>query len=878
MHQEQRLNDALAGRYVIMRQLGAGGMATVYLAQDIKHDREVAIKVLHPELAAALGGDRFLTEIKTTARLQHPHILPLLDSGDAGGLLFYVMPFVAGETLRDRLERERQLPIDDAVRIAGEIADALGAAHAQGIIHRDVKPENILLQGGHALVADFGIALAVQQAGGARMTQTGLSLGTPQYMSPEQALGEKTIDARADIYALGAVTYEMLAGEPPFTGPSVQAIIARVMSEEPRGLASQRKSIPPGVEYAVMRALEKLPADRIGTTAEFVAAMRSDAPLTSMRSAAIPVQRRRARTNAALIALTVASIALATWALTRPSHAPASAMFDAAFPDSEPLTLAMSSGGTGFGAAKNNFAIAPDEQFIVYTAQHNDSTTLWYRSLVDASAHAIPGTGGGNAPRISPDGSRLAFVAGNRTLVVPITGGEPRLLMEGVPPASLLWVSNARLMALDNDGFNLAWLDPEVGVVEKVPLPSKARCVVVQAIIDAGQLVCGFNEAASIVDLKTGAVWPLRLRASDGSVGAAVSGTAFRLIGEYMVYAAFDGSLRAARYDHVAHLIDRPVSLGISVVRDPVGVAHLDVSANGTLGFVPASAEAGGRMVVLHEGGTPAPLPIERAVFNRFDLSRDRRNLAAVVTTPDGEELRIYDLRNGRQQTWLRAASIGAPLWSPSGDRMLVRVVNGDRGAFVMGSPGTSSALDTLMQSDRVAPVLDAVDFFSDTLVLVRNSSFGAYRIDPSKRPLRVDTLSNDAIFTVLSPDAKHLAWHSDVTNQLVVGSFPPAGKRQVIAAGGVEPMWLSNTELLYRSNVTWYKARLDGSGELTAAPALWARDTRFLDTRGWSNRPSWDGGIIYSQSGVPADARYVRFVPDFAARVKAAVDAAKRN
>src|SRR5689334_5469111 len=204
-------------------------MAAVYLGHDLKHDRDVAIKLLHPELAAALGGERFLSEIRTTARLQHPHILPLLDSGEAAGTLYYVMPFVAGETLRARLERERQLPIDDALRIAREIADALGAAHALGIVHRDIKPENILLQGGHALVADFGISLAVQQAGGQRMTQTGLSLGTPQYMSPEQAMGEKSVDHRTDIYALGAVTYEMLSGEPPFTGPTVQAIVAKLL-------------------------------------------------------------------------------------------------------------------------------------------------------------------------------------------------------------------------------------------------------------------------------------------------------------------------------------------------------------------------------------------------------------------------------------------------------------------------------------------------------------------------------------------------------------------------------------------------------------------------------------------------------------------------
>src|SRR6476469_9271399 len=239
-----RLAGFPADRYEVQGALAAPGMATAYRATDLKHQRDVAIKVLHPELGAALGGERFLSEIRTTARLQHPHILPLLESGDADGLLYYVMPLVTGETLRHRLEREKQLPIDDAITIAREVADALGYAHGLGVIHRDIKPENILLQGGHALVADFGIALAVQTAAGQRMTQTGLSLGTPQYMSPEQAMGERGIDARSDVYALGAVTYEMLVGEPPFTGPSVQAIVARLITEEPSGVAAQRTAVP----------------------------------------------------------------------------------------------------------------------------------------------------------------------------------------------------------------------------------------------------------------------------------------------------------------------------------------------------------------------------------------------------------------------------------------------------------------------------------------------------------------------------------------------------------------------------------------------------------------------------------------------------------
>jgi serine/threonine-protein kinase len=271
----QRLGAALADRYRIERELGAGGMATVYLAHDLKHDRNVALKVLHPDLAATIGVDRFLCEIKVTANLQHPNILGLFDSGIADGQAYYVMPYVDGESLRDRLNRETQLPVADAIGIATGIAAALEYAHARGVIHRDIKPENILLQSGQPVVADFGIALAVQQAGGQRLTQTGMSLGTPQYMSPEQAMGDRTLDARTDIYALGAITYEMLAGEPPFTGPNTQAIVARVLTEKPRPLAQLRETVPPQVEAAVHRALQKLPADRFANAAAFASALAS---------------------------------------------------------------------------------------------------------------------------------------------------------------------------------------------------------------------------------------------------------------------------------------------------------------------------------------------------------------------------------------------------------------------------------------------------------------------------------------------------------------------------------------------------------------------------------------------------------------------------
>ena len=268
-----RLKSALADRYTIERELGAGGMATVYLAEDLKHHRKVAVKVLRPELAAILGPERFLKEIEVTANLQHPHILPLYDSGEADSFLYYVMPHVEGESLREKLYREKQLAVEETVEIAKSVAAALDYAHQQGVIHRDIKPENILLQTGQALVADFGIALAISQAGGTRLTETGLSLGTPHYMSPEQATADRELDARSDVYSLGAVVYEMLVGEPPHVGNSAQAIVAKILSDTPAPISRTRELVPPNVDGAVRCALAKSPADRFSSAADFSAAL-----------------------------------------------------------------------------------------------------------------------------------------------------------------------------------------------------------------------------------------------------------------------------------------------------------------------------------------------------------------------------------------------------------------------------------------------------------------------------------------------------------------------------------------------------------------------------------------------------------------------------
>ncbi len=427
-----RLAAALADRYRIERELGAGGMATVYLAHDIKHDRKVAVKVLRPELAAVIGAERFLAEIRTTANLQHPHILPLFDSGAADSFLFYVMPYVEGISLRDRLTREKQLPIADAVRIAREVADALQYAHQHGIIHRDVKPENILLHGGHALVADFGIALAASKTGGTRLTETGMSLGTPQYMSPEQAMGERELDARSDIYALGCVSYEMLTGEPPFAGPSAQAIVAKVMTADPVEATALRKSIPRHVAEAVHIAMQKLPADRFASASDFSAALGESAAISrpSPMHAATP---SRSRAASALVAALIAGGmigALAGWLLHRTSPG-------------MPVLLGRSMQVTSNPGLEVLPAISPDGRSVAYAAGLPGAMRIYVRAVTGGRAiRLIDDTSiAQRGPSWSPDGTRIVFLARGGAFSAPAAGGTPRPEIPAMTGDGVVWAA-----------------------------------------------------------------------------------------------------------------------------------------------------------------------------------------------------------------------------------------------------------------------------------------------------------------------------------------------------------------------------------------------------------------------------------------------------
>ena len=446
-----QLNDTLTGRYLVSREIGRGGMATVYLARDVKHDRDVALKVLDPELGAVLGAERFLAEIKVTANLQHPNLLPLFDSGEAAGLLFYVMPFVEGESLRARLEREKQLPVDEAIRIAVAIANALEYAHNHGVIHRDLKPENILLQSGQPVIADFGIALAVSKAGGARITQTGLSLGTPQYMSPEQATGDRVIDGRSDIYSLAAMTYEMLAGEPPHSGTTAQAIIARVLTDRPRALRSTRSAVPEHVEAALKRALEKLPADRFGSARKFAEAIQGRGAIagggTQSRTRAsqvAPASGWRARlsdpvTLALGVVAVVASVAAIAMALRRPATegAPTRAIrFIVGATDSlRPEPLFPWPAG-----------ISPDGSMVVFGGKRGGKTMLYLLRTDQLEARPIPGTERGSQPVFSPDGQWLAFEQGGVDRKVRLDGSAPLRIADGGANNGADWTARDELV------------------------------------------------------------------------------------------------------------------------------------------------------------------------------------------------------------------------------------------------------------------------------------------------------------------------------------------------------------------------------------------------------------------------------------------------
>ncbi|MBC7898369.1 MAG: serine/threonine-protein kinase [Cytophagaceae bacterium] len=810
-----RLTSALAGRYRVDRELGQGGMATVYLAHDEKHNRRVAIKVLHPELSAVLGTERFLREIELTANLQHPNILPLFDSGVADGLLYYVMPFVEGETLRARLDREHQLPIADALRIARDVADALEYAHKRGVIHRDIKPENVLLHEGRPQVADFGIALAVQEAGGQRMTQTGLSLGTPQYMAPEQAMGEKTVDARADIFALGAVTYEMLAGEPPFTGPTMQAVLAKVLTAHPAALTDVRKSVPGHVAVAVAVALEKLPADRHASAAAFSRALAEGQLHSTLPSP--PPTRGLALVSGAmpglagLLAGALLGIGAVTW-LRSPREDLRQPPFRFVFnpPDSIELQAV---------CCGQMMDLSPDGRLLVYQGRRRvaDSATtrpdygLYLHNLSDLSTRRIPGSEGAASLSFSPDGRQLAFVSNQRLMRVAVAGGEPvsvATLPNGYVGGTT-WGSNERIISAI--GMTLHEVNTTTGE-QRVLLANQTAGLQVTgpSWVREGQAVlfsyATLEESPEVYWLPSGSTTPRRL--TQGATPRYVPAWRALVIarsGGLVVY-----PFNPTTGDTTGPGVQVPSNFAM---RSPV-VAHGEyaVSVNGALVMIRRDAGPQGSSVTIvgTKGDSVVHFPPqERQVLDHVSFSPDGKRFAldARATTNGIMTRSVF--------TWDIARGVAARVTSDSRARMPVWTADGDSVVFQAGPTGTFM-IQAADGSGRARALFDLKGWggvlthaihgpwvvvagtpstnASNTDIGVANRDSGAV-----VRPyLNTDA---DERAPAISPDGAWLAYTSDVSGvaEVYISPFPvPTARYAVSSGGGQQPVWSGDGRTLY--------------------------------------------------------------------------------
>jgi len=810
-----RLSDALADRYTFERELGAGGMATVYLAQDIKHDRKVAVKVLRPELGAVIGAERFLSEIKTTANLQHPHILGLIDSGDADGLLYYVMPFVEGETVRDRISREKQLPVADAVRIATEVAGALDYAHRHGVIHRDIKPENILLHDGSALVADFGIALAVSTAG-TRMTETGMSLGTPHYMSPEQAMGEREISARSDVYALGCVLYEMLTGDPPFTGSTAQAIVARVVTEQPRSLTSQRHTIPSQVEAAVLTALEKLPADRFGTAAEFAAALvdPSYASRTTLLSAAaVGSPKDRARTRRVMAALAGTAIVLAglaAWGWFRPKPPAPVIRYSMGLPAAQAMRQ---------GIPGANLAFSPDGSRLVYVGPGEGGDQLWVRDRDRLDATPLPGTLGATSPWFSPDGDRIVFSAGTTfdLKIVPVTGGPPITL--GTPGSGA--------------GGGVTW-GPDGWIYFDAP-PGLSR---IRADGGTAEPIILLDSAAGEI----GHAWPAALPNGKGLLFRSrrnLDPTDFDVVAYdfkkrerhvltkgllgryvapgYLVYLRADGAVLAAPFSQEKFELTGPaVPLFEGAMTKAFGGADLAISASGSLAYVPGLASStGGVAELVHvsrEGGiTPLDPPVS------FNPSNNR----AISLSPDGTRLALDLVGVASPDIWVKQLPSGPlsrltfdgtsstrPTWTSDGQTVLyVAVIDSGQQSVWKKRADGSAAAELVWRLPKLGIAEATLSANGEWLIYRVNAPDGGrdiYGIRPGRDTVPTSLLTGrfSEQGAALSPDGKWLAYSSNESGQfeVFVRPFPNtnSGRWQISTRGGSAARWARSGRELY--------------------------------------------------------------------------------
>ena len=833
----ERLNTALAGRYRIEKQLGQGGMATVYLAEDLKHDRKVAVKVLKPELAAVLGAERFVVEIKTTAALQHPHILPLFDSGTTDGFLYYVMPYIEGETLRGRLSRETQLGIDEAVGITTQVADALDYAHRHGVIHRDIKPENILLHDGRPMVADFGIALAVSAAAGGRMTETGLSLGTPHYMSPEQATAEKEITGRSDIYSLASVMYEMLAGQPPHLGGSAQQIIMKIIAEPAQEVTKLRKSVPPHIAAALSKALEKVPADRFESAKAFASALTNPAFRVDGQTGSNAVAAAGAvskRTLAAVVAASIVVTAAATWSLSAPAAAPATLV-------RQRVDLFTTAGRVD---SWRQIGMTHDGLFVAFVGGSGADQRIWLKTPERVVAQPMAGTDGGAAPTFSPNGEWIAFVSGGKVRKVRLNGGDVTPIADGATDiySATAWLDDGTVLFADRQ-FGLSAVNQDGGRVRVlVPRDSLPNTIVDITAVPGGRTAL-FSTCAS--NCAQAQLWAVNL--TSGARGRLVDGgmRSWSVDGGLVVYADRGTSrLFAASYDEAGLSLRGTPTLVLDDVRIANGGEgfYATVAAGGTLLYLPLAEVSATQAVWVTRDGKVTPVDSAWSFLgdNGATISPDGQRLAISILTGTGYDIWIKELVSGGTPTRLTFDGRSVdPQWTADGNSIVFisAAKSDDMGPTVNLGPtvrrrrvdGSDSA-ETIFRGKRD---IAAVTVLRDTTTLLlrlgppptRDIYLARRRggaTGDSLAPLLASDKAEEVSMTI-SPDERWMAYQSNESSRFEVSVVPfpnvRGGPWQVSLAGGRSPRWArSGRELFF----------IDLDGGLVSVPVSYGASPTF--------------------------------------------------
>jgi serine/threonine-protein kinase len=783
-----RLATALADRYRIERELGQGGMATVYLAHDLKHDRKVALKVLKPELAAVLGADRFVVEIKTTAALQHPHILPLFDSGEADGFLYYVMPFIDGETLRARLDRETQLGVDEAVRIARDVADALDHAHRHGVIHRDIKPENILLHEGRPVVADFGIALAVSAAAGGRMTETGLSLGTPHYMSPEQATGEKEITGRTDIYSLASVLYEMLAGQPPHSGGSAQQIIMKIVTEEAQLLALRRKAVPAHVSGAVAHALEKLPADRFESAAKFAEAlrdpnvtMRRDRPAVGRPGTALASPGARW-----VVALGFLVIGGAFGWVLHTDRA------DASVPVTH-FTISVP-GGLDVAGIVPMLAISPDGRSLAYFQDG-----ILYRRRLDRDAPEPLGAFAmGCCPQFLKDGQSMLVGNSGRFgrdwRIVALSGGP---------------IANVSSRPIGEDIVTGGWSRPGLSrrragdttwtVITKLDSGGAVAAHMWPQLLEGGRSVLYTVMGPSMMWHDTRIV--LEDLTSGERTTVVNGGTDGRYVPTgHVVYIRADGTVEAVPFDLRRRRLTGPAFTVAEGVQTGYwgGAGSFAISDAGTFAYIRGSSWRLHQLTWVDRQGKVIGHVGEPVTAEGIRLSPDEHYAVTYVASPSADIAR-FDVATGEQRRLtFDAKTEDNPTWSRDGRRVTYRlIVAANDTRIVTRSADGQGAVEEIYAPGKGRSVLP-LDWSPDGSALAFDDG-GLHVLHPASQ--RVDTVSRGRANAQFSPDGRLLAYSSEETGreEVYTISFPAlTGKQQISTTGGRLPQWSARSGELF--------------------------------------------------------------------------------